>query len=1218
MISNNLRTKIALAAAVAGITTSALAGVTGGTGKRFLVQTTGATALATFTSGLNTTNNAVNRGTVLLGTQTLTIGSSVYTISNLGQAFADFAGNSAIEPPAGADQIVYSYHETGSINGVLDLVIRNGLLSGVSAPVQASNPIFVDAQRQTTFPNTNFGPTHDLVLNNAPIPGIGGFYDTSSSLKPLPQIAYSDVRSIQVFSVKGASLNTDIVDPAFNRAPREVGYGRGRPSTTSGKNAAFQRLGDVGTLAGGLNPATTHLRDQSLAVVPFTISASVGTGLASLKEADVQMLTVVGRLPNGADFGYTTRDIGSGTRNQGANNYNVDASWSGGERDRVFLGRVTSGAYDASSFNTTSEGGEAVTVAPGDEQQPTRSVLGTGSVNINEHRPSAIATFSDKTSGGSAVRPRVQTSRMALGVLSAGDVGNNRAFLSTESNPFRVLAINFDDKFGSSEAGSGFGAVLPNALNVTTGAYQMWSASQAVTVAGSEATGPGTTGGTLGLVANDTDTPTGRPILNDVDDDGSNTGIVRKFLDNITNSIDQGVTATAATPFESIIASGFIPTQMMKATKEFDGAKQELRTLGNVVPPGGTLSEQGLYDAVVLNSSSTLNSTLRFAADPGEHFGSSSSQRYRIFDIANDTNTTPRGTLEVGLNSRNFLVGDLNGDGVRNLGDTAAWANALANPAAFLDADGTGIDDGSLVVTNNNGLTFTEGTATRNAGTLNLTEVTTPTAGGKRLATLIPLTDLDGDGNVIVVTAGGADAILDKSDTSTYASFVTGLGGGNDRVAAVTKADAEFFLFGAAIDTVTGVDADETTPGIQPVTTAKQQREIGVRAGQLRKNTAVATFNATIDAATTSLNKADLKFEIRDVNRSGTKAFAGATAPEFTFLADAFAVDSVAGKNYTNISDVLSTPIDLVRANLTDANTTIGQEDMDVMNQGLTTTAVVNPTGRLDHTWTGNTIKTGSLNIVAAPAIANVTVGTGASLTISAGTFTAGGTADIFTGGGNSLAIVNNGTLAITGGSKNIASLGGFGVLSIANGADLTVLSNNGTVTASSVTFGTTGELALGNNDFIIDYTGTSIIAVLIGALNADQVSVNGDFGGLPTYLAVAEASDLGLALFNGIAVDDTTVVAKYTFVGDANLDGQVDALDYERIDLAIGNSGVFGTAQGDLNYDGVVDALDYEQVDLNIGNGVGTPLAGVFIPEPASLSLVALAGGLLARRRRA
>jgi T5SS/PEP-CTERM-associated repeat protein len=160
------------------------------------------------------------------------------------------------------------------------------------------------------------------------------------------------------------------------------------------------------------------------------------------------------------------------------------------------------------------------------------------------------------------------------------------------------------------------------------------------------------------------------------------------------------------------------------------------------------------------------------------------------------------------------------------------------------------------------------------------------------------------------------------------------------------------------------------------------------------------------------------------------------------------------------------------------------------------------------------------------------------------------------------------------------------------------------------------GLLELTDNNLLVDYSATSPISTLISYFTSGQMTASGDASGLPTYLAIAESSDLGLTEFNGIAVDDTTVIAKYTYVGDANLDGQVDALDYERIDLAIGNTGVFGTAQGDLNYDGTVDALDYEQIDLNIGNGVGSPLATVFIPEPSTLSLLAPAL-LLVRRRR-
>ena len=78
----------------------------------------------------------------------------------------------------------------------------------------------------------------------------------------------------------------------------------------------------------------------------------------------------------------------------------------------------------------------------------------------------------------------------------------------------------------------------------------------------------------------------------------------------------------------------------------------------------------------------------------------------------------------------------------------------------------------------------------------------------------------------------------------------------------------------------------------------------------------------------------------------------------------------------------------------------------------------------------------------------------------------------------------------------------------------------------------------------------------------------------------IQNLSSSGTALygtFDGIASTRSDVLVKYTYFGDANLDGQVDGSDYSRIDANfIGGGTLTGWFNGDFNYDGVVNGSDY------------------------------------------
>jgi autotransporter-associated beta strand protein len=220
-------------------------------------------------------------------------------------------------------------------------------------------------------------------------------------------------------------------------------------------------------------------------------------------------------------------------------------------------------------------------------------------------------------------------------------------------------------------------------------------------------------------------------------------------------------------------------------------------------------------------------------------------------------------------------------------------------------------------------------------------------------------------------------------------------------------------------------------------------------------------------------------------------------------------------------------------------------------------------------------------------------------------------------------ATISAGTLQMaqsaSGGETSRVSSG----YSIAAGAKLDVANNkfivaNGALgTRSGTTYnGVSGSIQSGYNNGL--WNGSGIVTSMPDALN------------FLTAVGVGKASELGYGgtTWAGVSVGNNDVLVMYTYAGDANLNGRIDADDYALIDYYSTNpnkitGGDYGFTRGDFNYDGSIDADDYALIDSAVKRqGVAfqtRPLSAaasslVAVPEPAMG--FALVGLMLVSRR--
>ena len=209
-----------------------------------------------------------------------------------------------------------------------------------------------------------------------------------------------------------------------------------------------------------------------------------------------------------------------------------------------------------------------------------------------------------------------------------------------------------------------------------------------------------------------------------------------------------------------------------------------------------------------------------------------------------------------------------------------------------------------------------------------------------------------------------------------------------------------------------------------------------------------------------------------------------------------------------------------------------------------------------------------------------------------AGTLTLASAANTYTGGTS----VTGGTLVLT----NTGTFGSGGI-SVSNGATLDIAAGrSAALKMPSLNVTTNGSVDVRDNDLIVgSATPKSAIETLVSAarnggtwdapgITSSDARNNANHTTGLGVLSGAEYTSLGNSSFDGIAVQPTDTLVKYTWNGDANLDGRVTFDDYVKIDTGF-NSQLTGWLNGDFNYSGAVNFDDYVLIDIAFNSQNGT-----------------------------
>jgi len=215
----------------------------------------------------------------------------------------------------------------------------------------------------------------------------------------------------------------------------------------------------------------------------------------------------------------------------------------------------------------------------------------------------------------------------------------------------------------------------------------------------------------------------------------------------------------------------------------------------------------------------------------------------------------------------------------------------------------------------------------------------------------------------------------------------------------------------------------------------------------------------------------------------------------------------------------------------------------------------------------------------------------------------------------------------------------GDGPVSV-QGGTLALASNTGTAQMTSLSIFNNGTIDIGNNAILLNYGSgpdpiASIAAWIVagyagGAWNGQGIMSTAAQGNSHYGIGYADSADPG----NPAGLSAGTIEIMYTLLGDANLDGKVNGVDFSLFATNFNDAVTAGWDRGDFDYSGTVNGSDFILLSENFNQFAsqssiaaddltaldafaavnGLP---VNVPEPTAAAMSLLGFGLLHRRRR-